>query len=208
MAREEHGGEADMAILDDHPLVRLLLPVLLFLLAAAFSLFVFVELGQDLALWLFGERVEAAVVDRWAEPLSADREGELDFRYYVQYRFSAADGQVYTRTTTIGPLEWAGGGYAGSGKSRVDFYDQESVGPAAPVYQEQKHLIEFAGGALAVEEWVPVVYFRLYPQHNRLDQSRFIPAFACAYVPLVLVSVGALVATWRLLRSRPSGSDA
>ena len=191
-----------MAVLDDYPLIRILLAATLFLLAAAFSLFVFIELGQDLALWLFGERVDAAVVDRWAEPLSGDRDGELDFRYYVQYRFSAADGRVFTRTTTIGPLEWAGGGYAGSGQSRVDFYDQEAVGPAAPVYQEQKHVIEFGGGALAVEERVPVVYFRLYPKHNRLDQSRFIPALACAYVPLLVVGVGGLVAAWRFLRSR------
>jgi hypothetical protein len=197
-----------VALLDDYPFVRMLLAVLLLLLAAAFSLFVFVELGQDLALWLFGERVEATVVDRWVQPLGEDGDGELDFRYYVQYRFATAAGQIFTRTATVGALEWAGGGYAGSSKARVDFYDQEAVGPAAPVYQEQKHLIEFGGGALAVEEQVPVVYFRLYPQHNRLDQSRFIPAFACAYVPLVAAAVGALVAAWRLLRSHPAGSGA
>jgi hypothetical protein len=197
-----------MAILDDYPFVRMLLAVLLFLLAAAFSLFVFVELGQDLALWLFGERVEATVVDRWVQSLDDDREGELSFRYYVQYRFETPAGQVFTKTATVGAQEWAGGGHAGSSQARVDFYDQESVGPAAPVYQEQKHLIEFGGGALAEEDRVPVVYFRLYPHHNRLDQSRFIPAFACAYVPLVVVGVGALVAAWRLLRSRPGGSDA
>lgn len=207
MAREVP-GEAEVAILDDHPFVRMLVAAILFLLAAVFSLFVFIELGQDLALWLFGERVEAAVVDRWAEPLGEDGQGELSFRYYVQYRFETPAGQVFTRTTTIGPQEWAGGGYAGSSKPRVDFYDQEAVGPAAPVYQEQKHLIEFAGGALAVEERVPVVYFRLYPQHNRLDQSRFIPAFACAYVPLVVAAVGGLLMAWRLLGRQSADQSA
>jgi hypothetical protein len=186
----------------------MLVAAILFLLAAVFSLFVFIELGQDLALWLFGERVEAAVVDRWALPLGEDGQGELSFRYYVQYRFETPAGQVYTRTTTIGSQEWAGGGYAGSSKPRVDFYDQEAVGPAAPVYQEQKHLIEFAGGALAVEERVPVVYFRLYPQHNRLDQSRFIPAFACAYVPLVVAAVGGLLMAWRLLGRQSADQSA
>ena len=53
---------------------------------------------------------------------------------------------------------------------------------------------------LDVREWgalneggpVRIVYFPLVPSHSRLEESRFLPALACAYVPLAVV-------TWALL---------
>jgi hypothetical protein len=32
------------------------------------------------------------------------------------------------------------------------------------------------------------VYFPLYPAHSRLQESRFVPVLACAYVPLMVVA--------------------
>jgi hypothetical protein len=53
---------------------------------------------------------------------------------------------------------------------------------------------------LDVREWgnlkvggpVDVVYFALYPAHNRLEESRYVTVLACAYVPL-------FIAAWALL---------
>jgi hypothetical protein len=45
-----------------------------------------------------------------------------------------------------------------------------------------------------------VVYFPLYPQHNRIQESRFISVLACAYVPLVILAWAALGVGWYLLR--------
>jgi hypothetical protein len=58
----------------------------------------------------------------------------------------------------------------------------------------------FAAINLAKDASLAVVYFPLYPAHNRLDESRYIPLLACAYVPLILFSLGALGAGWRLVR--------
>jgi hypothetical protein len=54
--------------------------------------------------------------------------------------------------------------------------------------------------SLDVREWgnlqeggpVEIVYFPLYPAHNRLRESQYLPMLACAYVPL-------FVAVWAML---------
>ena len=43
-------------------------------------------------------------------------------------------------------------------------------------------------GALTEGGPVSVVYFPLYPAHNRLDDSRFVSLLACSYLPLMVVS--------------------
>ena len=63
---------------------------------------------------------------------------------------------------------------------------------------------------LAVREWgalveggpVEVVYFPPYPAHNRLEESRYIPILACAYVPIAVLSWLGLGLGWSLVRSR------
>jgi hypothetical protein len=45
-----------------------------------------------------------------------------------------------------------------------------------------------------------VVYFPLYPQHNRVDEARFVPMLACAYLPLLVVTWASLGVGWYLLR--------
>lgn len=62
---------------------------------------------------------------------------------------------------------------------------------------------------VAPAEWVgkgarvSAVYFPLAPQHNRLDQSRYVPLLACGYLPLVILAGTAVLAGWRMVRSRP-----
>jgi hypothetical protein len=61
---------------------------------------------------------------------------------------------------------------------------------------------------LDVREWgalkeggpVRIVYFPLVPSHSRLEESRLLPALACAYVPLVIVTWAFLGAGWYLMK--------
>lgn len=55
-------------------------------------------------------------------------------------------------------------------------------------------------GALTEGGPVDVVYFPLYPQHNRVDESRYVTVLACAYIPLAMLAWGALGAGLYLLR--------
>jgi hypothetical protein len=55
-------------------------------------------------------------------------------------------------------------------------------------------------GALTEGGPLDVVYFPLYPQHNRVDESRYVTVLACAYIPLVLLTWGILGAGLYLLR--------
>jgi len=55
-------------------------------------------------------------------------------------------------------------------------------------------------GALTEGGPIDVVYFPLYPQHNRVDESRFVSVLACAYIPFVLFAWGALAGGVYLLR--------
>lgn len=62
---------------------------------------------------------------------------------------------------------------------------------------------------IGVREWsaleiggpVAVTYFPLYPAHSRVDQSRFVPVLACAYIPLAIMSWAGLKAGWYVLGS-------
>jgi hypothetical protein len=58
-------------------------------------------------------------------------------------------------------------------------------------------------GAMPIGSQVIVDYFPLYPQHNRLDNARYIPFYACTYVPVAFLSVAALMFGWSLVRSGP-----
>jgi hypothetical protein len=61
---------------------------------------------------------------------------------------------------------------------------------------------------LDVREWgslekggdVSVVYFPPIPRHNRVDEARFVPMLACAYLPLVVVAWASLGVGWYMLR--------
>jgi len=55
-------------------------------------------------------------------------------------------------------------------------------------------------GALTEGGPLDVVYFPLYPQHNRVDESRYVTVLACAYIPLAVLTWGILGAGLYLLR--------
>ncbi len=59
--------------------------------------------------------------------------------------------------------------------------------------------IEWSG--LSPGSRVDVRYFPLYPQHNRLDDSRFVPILACAYVPVVLICGLIVAGGWHLIQT-------
>lgn len=159
-----------MNVWDDHPVLRLLGGGLVLVVALFLAALLAWQLARDLAIWVLGRDVKAEVVDLWVEQVGEQDEGELDFQYYMKYRFATVGGETITETTTLSVAEWAGG------------------------YEE--------GGQ------VDVVYFPPYPRHNRLDDSRYVPALACSYVPAILIAVALVAAGWQLFRpavQRPEG---
>jgi hypothetical protein len=107
------------------------------------------------------------------------------FRWFVRYQFKMPDGQVVTGVSRISANEWAA---LGNGAPLEVSYEGE-----AP--RDQRF------GAVADGGWVNVVYLPAYPAHNRLDESRFVPVLACAYVPLTLLGCAGLAAGRSLIQS-------
>jgi hypothetical protein len=169
--------------------------------------FLTISLLKDASLWVFGTRTQAEVVDLWAEVTSEPDAPEVTFRYFMQYRFATAGGRVVTETSTVSSGEWAGLGTAGRGQTGVDFFDNVELSAAAPVYQEQSHIPQEAIGGLEKGGSINVVYFSLYPSHNRIDDSRFVPALACAYIPFLFVCAFAAILGWRLARPLLAGTE-
>ena len=60
---------------------------------------------------------------------------------------------------------------------------------------------------LGIDSPVDVVYFPIYPVHNRLDESRFVPILTCAYLPLFLLGCAGLVAFRHLTRATPASVE-
>lgn len=190
-----------MFTLEDHPSLKNALGVLLLIGGIALLASMLFALGKDLSLWVFGQTATAQVVDRWVETTDTGEQGELDFRYFVRYRFSTPEGRVIVSTKTVAAQEWVGVGHGSQGQGGADFYSGEAQGPAAPVYREQEHLSEFVDGGLMSAAEVGVVYFPLVPDHNRLDETRLVPLLACTYAPFVVVACLALVVARRLLKN-------
>ena len=142
------------------------------------------NMAQDISIWVLGRHTTAEVVDAWIKQINDDAR-EPTFQYFVRYRFTTSRGQVFTGTSRVGVQEWAGLGMGG---------------PVAAVYQEQENVPQYSAGGLAERGTVTVVYFPLYPAHNRLDESRFIPILACAYMPLIFLGWIGLAAGRHLVR--------
>ena len=119
------------------------------------------NLGKDLSIWVFGRRTVGEVEALRVERVGEETEGELAFRYYVQYRYSTPSGRTFVDVSTLSVLEWG---------------NLEEGGP------------------------VDVVYFPLYPAYSRLEESRFVPLLACAYIPLIIVAWASLGSGYTLLR--------
>jgi len=194
-----------MYLLEDYPILKRAAGGLLLALAAVLLGSLLFALGQDLALWVFGQPATAYVVERWAEPVGDPDAAELDFRYYVRYRFQTPEGQVVTSAKAVSAQEWAGVGFSSQGRAAVDEYDGEAEGPAAPVYREQEHLTENTSGGLLNLGQVSVVYFPLYPAHNRIEESRYVPMLACTYLPFLVLAGAGLLAARHLLRREEVG---
>ena len=190
-----------MQTLEDHPLFRPAMTGLLLLIGAGLLGFLLFAFGKDVALWVFGRHVAATVVDRWAEPVGDKSREELSFHYYVRYRFATPDGRIVTSVKPVAVQEWVGVSAGAHGSASVDWFDGSSQGPAAPVYQEQEHLAEFNAG-MEAGGTVDVVYFPLYPAHNRMAEGRFVPLLACTYLPLFLLGGAALAGARQLLRAQ------
>lgn len=180
--------------------VSLFLGGLLCLVAVACFLVTGLYLAKDLSLWILGERTTARVTDAWIEPVGDAQTGELTFRYLIRYQFVTREGQMITRTVTVSPNEWVGVGFGAINRGH-DPMDGQHLPVSAPVHQEQKHVPPWTEGGMEKGAPIAVVYFPLYPAHNRLDESPYIPILACAYVPLVLFGVGVWLTGRRLLRS-------
>jgi hypothetical protein len=191
---------------EEHPLARGLLGFFLLVFGLSGLAFVVVNLAKDVSLWVFGEQATAQIVDLWAERTGGD-EAQPTFSYYMRYRFTTKDGRTISRTTRVAAAEWAGLGSSARAFDRA-VGEVEEPSFAGGVYQEHQHVPEFGIGGMEEGATMAIVYFPPYPDHNRLDESRFIPALACAYVPLVFLSIVGLVAGWRLLRSALPGREA
>ncbi len=190
----------------EYSLPKTLVGTLLLVFGLACLAFIIINLARDLSLWVFGQRVEAEVVKLWAERTSDDDAEQHTFRYFVRYQFATPDGKVITGSSGVNPVEWVGLGSSGRGSTGADYFDDSAVGPAAPVYQEGLHIPQDGIGGMREGERIAVVYFPPFPQHNRLDESRFIAMLACTYVPLVILGVVSLVFGWRLFRPALGGS--
>jgi hypothetical protein len=186
--------------------VRMLVGTLFLAISLALLVFVTVNLVSDGSLWLLGKKTTAVVVDSWAEQANQQGEGELVFEYFVRYQFTTLDGRTITATSQVGPAEWVGVGYGQQSGVRHDVMDERSVGPAAPVYQEQKHVTQYVTAGMEKGSVVPVVYFPPYPSHNRLDESRFVSVLACAYVPFAFLGGFGAVASLRVMRGARAGT--
>jgi hypothetical protein len=165
--------------------VRQLVGALVTGLGLALMAFVVLNLAQDGSLWILGRHTEAQIVGMWVEQDVDESDDTPACRWFVRYRFTTPGGRAVTGVSRVSARELASLGHSGP----VDIvYAGENAPPGD-------------GGAIEDGGWVHVVYLPLYPAHNRLDESRYVPVLACAYVPLILVGIAGLALGRGLLQT-------
>ena len=80
------------------------------------------------------------------------------------------------------------------------FITYEFTTPAGKIITGTSQLGGMEWSALGVGSPVDIVYFPLYPVHNRLDDTRFILLLAITYLPLVFLTWAGLTLGCYLLR--------
>jgi hypothetical protein len=144
------------------PRKKIALGSLVIFLAFALAGVTIYFLTNDLSLWVFGEHTNGWIVDLWVERLDERETEDILFKYLARYQFVTHDGRKFTGETQLSATEWSRLTVAGPGVAENVEHD---LGPG----------------------YVEVVYFPLYPEHNRLAEGRLIPVLACAYVPLLVL---------------------
>ena len=165
---------------------RLLLGLMTHLAGLALLVFVAFGLAEDGSLWVLGRHVEAQVISTWVEEQSGKQGDSRIFHWFIRYRFTTVDGRDITGISRVSATEFAA---LGSGQPAVIVSGDCDDGSAD------------RAGAILEGPTVDVVYFPPIPTHNRLDESRFLPVLACAYIPLILVGCAGLIAGRNLVRS-------
>jgi hypothetical protein len=90
---------------------------------------------------------------------------------------------------------------AGEGELTFDYFVKYRFAtPGGQVIVDTTVLDVREWGALSEGGAVDVVYFPLFPQHNRVDESRYVTILACAYIPLAVFVWAMLGAGLYLLR--------
>ncbi len=184
-------------------IVRVTFGALLLIIGLGAAGFTVTNLAKDLSLWIFGSKTTGYVTDQIAECTGGeDGEGEMTCEYFIQYEFLASSGEVITRTTSVAAQEW--GGVAKGNPRWPSQRPEGEVGgysPAAGVYQEQEQVPQTTMGGAEQGSPVEVLYFSPYPQHNRLDDSRYILILLLSYVPYVVAGGVALLGGRHLLKA-------
>lgn len=155
-------------------LIKRAVGVILLVLGLVGAGFLVYHLGRDLTIWVLGRHTPAYVTETWVERTEASTEATLEFRYYLKYVFETRGGTVVTTTKPVSVTEWGGA------------LPRAREAPAEPpsFVKEQ---------TLAQEHPIDVIYFTLYPQHNRIDDSRYVPLLLLTYVPVIGITLALLV---------------
>jgi len=184
-------------------IVKVIFGALLLIIGVGAAGFTLTNLAKDLSLWIFGSKTTGHVTDQIAECTGEeDGEGEMTCEYFIQYEFLTSSGEMITRTTGVAAQEW-GSVTKGNPHLPSQSLEGETGGPspAAGVYQEQEHIPQTTMGEMEQGSPVEVLYFPPYPQHNRLDDTRYILILLLSYLPFAAVGGGALWGGWHLLKS-------
>jgi len=162
-----------MAIVRLGLIVKRAIGVILLVLGLGAAGFVAYYLGRDLTIWILGRHTPAYVTDKWVERTATHADGTLEFNYYVEYVFETRSGTVLTTTKPVSVNEWGG-----------------AMPQPRQVPDEQPSWL--VGRKLAQERPIDIIYFPLYPRHNRIDDSRFVPFLLVTYVPIIGVMIALL----------------
>lgn len=90
-----------------HPVIKKIGAIALFTVGLFLLGFMITISIRDFPIWFFGKNVSGVVDETWYELIEKET-NDFNANYFMSYKFTSQDGEVYTGRTQMSDYEWSG----------------------------------------------------------------------------------------------------
>jgi hypothetical protein len=135
---------------NDRSMMNKVVGLLLLIISLPLLVLIANYMVKDFSIWVLGQRTTARVVDLRVERIGDNQEGEISFKYYVDYAFVTSNGKQYSGSSSLGAMEWSG--LKKGGSIQIKYF---------PLYPSHSRLDDSRYISFYICTYVPITFFVL-----------------------------------------------
>jgi hypothetical protein len=92
---------------NSNPVLKKLAGFVLLIIGLAFFYLLVRNTITDFPIWFFGRNVSGVVEEKWYELIEQENSAEFAADYFISYRFTAPDGEIFSGSMKMAAQEWS-----------------------------------------------------------------------------------------------------